>query len=325
MALLDVPPRYMWGWGPGVSGYCGSMTIQTTLLYFGSYASQDRVRGQTGGRSGAHEIVLGRSGCCSAIDIMPQLGLNVTQWPYRTEPQPQHLAFLRWMKAGVALGEPTAFGVYMKTEDNPGFDHIVPLVGFAGDPAHERLVFNDLHANQSMHAPIATFVASRAACRAALPWSERFAYCLPRDVNFGVRVRGNLDAQGALLPARLLMDEWSEPDYSAEDGKGERPSPHPLEAWAAVAAMAVRPDSSTWRVIARRRATQATRRGDRRHRAGAGRALRHPRVQQRLARAPRKFPEQCDRRHRVAPRLCRRCGRHRQASFFRVVRSPRER
>ena len=25
---LDIPPRLMWGWGPGVSGYCGSATIR---------------------------------------------------------------------------------------------------------------------------------------------------------------------------------------------------------------------------------------------------------------------------------------------------------
>ena len=96
--MLDIPPRYMWGWGHGVSGYCGSMTIQSTAIYYGSYISQDRIRGATGGHSGAHEIILGRGGCCAAVDIMPKFRLNVTQWDYETKPRPQHEAFLQWME-----------------------------------------------------------------------------------------------------------------------------------------------------------------------------------------------------------------------------------
>ena len=38
-----------------------------------------------------------------------------------------------------------------------------------------------------------------------------------------MRAHGNADADLRLLPARLVMDEWSEPDYSAEDGKHEAP------------------------------------------------------------------------------------------------------
>jgi hypothetical protein len=181
-ALLDVPPRYMWGWGPGTSGYCGSMTIQSIGIYFGNYVSQDLVRGETGGHDGKHEVLLGRGGCCSAIDIMPKLRLNATQWKYWDEPEPQHAAFLRWMRHAADAGEPVAFGVYMKTESDEDFDHIVPLVGF--DDAG-RLAFNDLHSNVTLHEDLPAFVSSRERCHAALPWSERFAYCLPSRVNYG--------------------------------------------------------------------------------------------------------------------------------------------
>ena len=61
--LLDVPPRFMWGWGHNVSGYCGSMSIQTVGLYYGNYLSQDKVRGMTGGHDGRHEIMLGMRSC----------------------------------------------------------------------------------------------------------------------------------------------------------------------------------------------------------------------------------------------------------------------
>jgi hypothetical protein len=108
----------------------------------------------------------------------------------------------------------------METEVGSRFDHIVPLVGFGGPG---QLVFNDLHSNQSMAVWPSNFTRSRAQCRYPEPWPDRFAYCLPAETNYGVRVHGNADAEGELLPARLVMASWSEPDYSAEDGLRERP------------------------------------------------------------------------------------------------------
>lgn len=29
---LPLPPRYMWGWGPGLSGYCGEMSTQVNPI-----------------------------------------------------------------------------------------------------------------------------------------------------------------------------------------------------------------------------------------------------------------------------------------------------
>ena len=195
---------------------------ETIALYYGSYLSQDRVRGATGGHSGKHEIMLGRGGCCAAVDVFAHFRLNVSQWPYWSAAQPQHVAFVNWMADAIEAGEPTGFGVFMQTEDNPTFDHIVPLVGV--DRERRSLVFNDLHSNVSLHEDLDTFVATRAECRRALPWGKRFAYCLPAKINYGLRVHGNVDPDGVLLRARLRMDDWNEPDYSVEDGKGEAPT-----------------------------------------------------------------------------------------------------
>ena len=171
---LDIPPRYMWGWGPKVSGFCGSATVQTTAIYYGNWLSQDLVRGMTGGHDGLHELMLGRGGCCSTVDIMQKFSLAVEQWPFWTAKKPQSPAFVRWLADAAAAGHPVSFGVYMQTEDNPEFDHIVPLVGF--DDA-QRLLFNDLHANVSMRETLSSFISTRDACRKALPWAKRFAYC----------------------------------------------------------------------------------------------------------------------------------------------------
>lgn len=219
--LLDVPPRRMWGWGPGLSGFCGSASIQTVGIYYGNWLSQNAVRALTGSTDAAHQVMLGSGGCCAAVHILRKLRLNVTQWPYGTAALPQAPAFLRWLAESAIMAQPVIFAVYMKTESNDRFDHIVPFVGF---DEVRRLVFNDLHSNSSLRVSPASFISSRALCRASLPWPERFAYCLPMDTNYGIRVHGNMDENGELLPARLSMDDWSEPDYSLEDQRHEQPS-----------------------------------------------------------------------------------------------------
>ena len=57
------------------------------------------------------------------------------------------------------------------------FQYVQSLMGLrawerAADAAG-RLAFNDLHSNTSLFEDLGAFVASREACRAALPWSKR--------------------------------------------------------------------------------------------------------------------------------------------------------
>ena len=217
--MLQTHPRLMWGWGQGLSGFCGSASLQTVAAFHGNFVSQGKVRGLTGGEDAAHEVVLGESECCSAVSMAKKLKLNVSQWDHKTSPRPQHDAFLAWMRASLSANEPVVFGLYMKTMSGDGFDHIVPLVGMGNN----TISFNDLHSNKTLERQLDTFVASRAECKADLPWEERFAYCLPAEVSYGFRVHGSFDPTGVLLPIRLVINPWYEPDYSIEDGKHEVP------------------------------------------------------------------------------------------------------
>lgn len=239
--LLDIPPRFMWGWGPGVSGYCGSCSLQTAGIYYGNWLTQDRVRGTTGAHDGAHEILLGNSTCCSAVAAALDLKLNVSQWDFGTALEPQHPAFLTWMKDAIDAGEPVVFGVYMQTETASTFDHIVPLVGYEiaqqDEAEKERgqqqggdgmlgamhIYFNDLHSHTTQRKNVSSFVSTRKDCAASLPWDKRFEYCLPSLVDYGYRVHGNLDTKQELVPTRLSVPSWDEPDYSVEDGRHEKP------------------------------------------------------------------------------------------------------
>lgn len=56
--LLDLPPRYMWGWGPGLSGYCGSVSLQTAAIYHGNWLTEDAIRGTSGAHDARHELLI---------------------------------------------------------------------------------------------------------------------------------------------------------------------------------------------------------------------------------------------------------------------------
>jgi hypothetical protein len=229
--LLDLPPRYMWGWEPKVSGYCGSASVQTAAIYHGNWLTEDAIRGTSGGRDGKHELLIAYpkdtdvpgtaiSSACIALK------LNCTMWNYNREHNPQHTAFLNeFVKGHVDAGHPVIMGLYWGVESDSDFDHIVPLVGYESASRVENVTavyFNDLHGNASIRAEVADFVSTRAACNAKARFGPG-SFCLPRKVDYGIAVSGNADAEGALLPVRLAMDAWSEPDYSREDAQQEPP------------------------------------------------------------------------------------------------------
>ena len=92
--LLDLPPRYMWGWGPGVSGYCGSATLQTMGLFFGNFWTEDAIRGTSGGHNAKHELLLDYPTelavpSSSMLHACGALRLNCSMFDHRREPKPQ--------------------------------------------------------------------------------------------------------------------------------------------------------------------------------------------------------------------------------------------
>jgi len=215
--MLDLPPRFMWGWSPPPTavGYCGSMSLQTVGLYYGNWITQDAARGTHGGHGPKNSLLLGglHSSESHALKI---LHFNHTSWDSFHESTPQAEDFLQWSREAIYEKDPVIFGVYMKTLEDPDYDHIVPMVGYDDS----GIYFNDLHADFSFRYEISDFVRSRKKCKGG---SEEFDYCLPDSVDYGIRVHGNMDPTGVLLPIRMSVDSWKEPDYSKEDGHGEIP------------------------------------------------------------------------------------------------------
>jgi hypothetical protein len=225
-ALLDLPPRYMWGWGPGTSGYCGSVSIQTAGLFHGNWVTEDAIRGTSGGHNANHQILIAygkdmNNPATSAAAVCKALAFNCTIWNYDKANSPQSAAFVTWAKAAIDAQHPVIMGLYWVEESDADYDHIVPLVGYEKD----MLLFNDLHSNATQRVKLSNFIKTRKECKGAtLPsQQESFTFCLPKKVDYGLSFDGNADKFGVLLPARMSVSSWTEPDYSKEDGLHQHP------------------------------------------------------------------------------------------------------
>ena len=202
---LPLPPRFMWGWGPGLSGYCGSVSLQTSALFYGNWLTEDYIRGTSGGHTGDHQMYVSYPEDLpipqtALIEACYKVKLNCSMWNYHKAPEPQHEAFLRWAADGIDNNFPVILGLFWSAEATPhsDYDHIVPMVGYAPSSDSvsgvDAVFFNDLHANTTTRTQVKDFVKTRSECNN----TERFgpeSFCLPDFVNYGLQVRGNLQEQ----------------------------------------------------------------------------------------------------------------------------------
>ena len=165
--VLDLPARRMWGWSPPggrapatASGYCGSMSLQTAAIYYGSWLSQDAIRGTSGGHNGKHSLLIGGRGRKAETSACAALKLNCSAWDFDAAPNPQSARFLQWASAAIDAGQPVIMGLYWAEESDPDYDHIVPMVGYSEDAVY----FNDLHSNTTTRAELPGFVSNRKHC-----------------------------------------------------------------------------------------------------------------------------------------------------------------
>ena len=216
--ILDLPARFMWGWGPKVSGFCGSASIQTTALYYGNWISEGLVRASVGNK----EILPG----FNMEKAMSILKMTYESWPWKTKRMPQHMAYWVWCKKALKAGIPVIGTVYEKAQGkDEDYDHIVPFIGYSSD--HETyyadddiIYYNDLYYSHTLKAKMGDFVQTRAQCTSDS--ARNLEWCLQSNVNYGAKVLG-FDGIAETLPARLDVGRVDEPDWSVEDGKGEKP------------------------------------------------------------------------------------------------------
>ena len=85
---LNLPARRQWGAeDPGVSGFCGSASLQTAALKFGNWYSQEMIRRTSGGVGSSNQLLLGDPNCasCAMKHAARALLLDTESWGYDRE------------------------------------------------------------------------------------------------------------------------------------------------------------------------------------------------------------------------------------------------
>lgn len=210
---LDIPPRRQWD---DNEGYCGETCIQSVALYYGGYISQYRARAMVH-TDQQHELVVSEN----EEQVLTNLRLAYETWNYKKERAPQWKNYLAWAKRHLNAGHPVIATVYMKGEDDPDFDHILPFIGFRS--SHDTSDYHDddlmIFCDNYAQNPFGRSFQSLCAAR----WEVRNGsniYYIPRQVDYGVAVTGIVDRNHETAPIQLSVDRWDEPNLV----RGQRPA-----------------------------------------------------------------------------------------------------
>ena len=215
---LDLPARYMWGWQPHKSGFCGSMTVQTINLYYGNWISQGLVRASNGNNElNTFEDI---------EHAMTVLKMEFKSWDYHNMQTPQHEAFWKWVKSHFKNGIPILGTVYDKGHGHyTNFDHIIPYVGYYSENGleyseNDKIYYNDLYYTFTREATLKDFIRTPEDCH-----TEKTTYhdwCMQKDVNYGSAVYGFKGIEETVR-TKLNVGRIDEPDWSNEDKVNEKP------------------------------------------------------------------------------------------------------
>ncbi len=201
--LLNIPARRMWGWTGGVDGYCGETSIQSSLIYYGNYASQEQygqlyrhVSGNYHLTRGTYLVLSGTFCRVRYADGNAELILSVNdakaakalklqyeEWNYQSK-QPQKKAFTTWLKKNLDAGYPVTAGFYLKQQGGDAdFDHIMIIIGYSVDNSGNvnGIYHNDYYLDQVVYAP--DVFATRNECTMKNP-TQPYQYCLPTNVDY---------------------------------------------------------------------------------------------------------------------------------------------
>ena len=204
---LAISARQQWDEN---NGYCGETSVQSFALYFGTYASQYRVRAFINPDQQSQLLI-------GVNEQTPLRALHLTFEQWNSEgPSPQWRSYLAWVKRELQQGAPVIGTLYVKGMHDPDYDHIVPFIGFRSSldtsryHASDTLLFNDNYAAATLARTFTTLAATRRIAN-----SGRFTYSIPSRVDYGCAVTGIVDTLRETVPVRLQVDRSSEPDLIA--------------------------------------------------------------------------------------------------------------
>lgn len=228
---LNVPPRYMWGWGPGVNGYCGETSFQSHGILFGNWISAEEVRASGGGK----ELLIGVNDVSTAEDLLfdyeewggTKSARRVKGIPLKS-PQLNATSYVSWVVKHVDQGHVVVSGWFEKlpsSQADSDYDHIMPTIGYKKDSSSGAilgLIYNDLWGTQPRYADLSTAVTTRSNCLTTTKPTQPYDYCIPSSNVYAIALTGNVDQNSETVPMTLTMPSWKEPDWGKEDGLHEK-------------------------------------------------------------------------------------------------------
>jgi hypothetical protein len=216
--MLNTPPRFMWGWGPGLSGYCGETSFQTNGIFWGSWISSEYVRTADGGS----ELLI----AVNDVTAAKNLKMTYESWNYNAK-NPQAPNFIAWLRGHINNGHLVAIGVFEKLPSgDEDYDHIVPVVGYQYDSstgATNGIYINDLYMSTPRFISASAGVTSRKGCSQSSAPSQPYNYCIPSSVDYGIAFTGIQDTKKETYRMTLQMPSWTEPDWGKEDKVNAKP------------------------------------------------------------------------------------------------------
>lgn len=224
--VLDAPPRKMWGWIDGVSGFCGETCFQAALAMNGAWFSAEWVRYADGDA----ELLVGVNDEKAA----KALNMKYSVWDGNRADANDFLA--DFVKPQIDAGAPVVLGFYeLQKRGDSEYDHIMLITGYDADSTGKivGLVYNDWWSQaQSRHlcrysdaAGTTTnprFIATRSGCQMASdPTKQPYDYCIPKTTQYAIALSG-LTVNGDATTYLRATKTW-EPDWSAEDNLHQKP------------------------------------------------------------------------------------------------------
>ena len=164
-------------------GYCGSVTLQETLLTYGAYVSQGMIRRvvEFNDKDDARDILID-----THTNFQPDLattaqmlGLDTKTWYAKVSNQSGLKKFIRWAKRQInKFDAPVAMGVIFQGSKESTYDHIVTAVKAL---KRKGLYFNDHYNSGRKLALVSSMPSSGSACSSS-------EYCFSRNM-YGVALR----------------------------------------------------------------------------------------------------------------------------------------
>ncbi|GFH56473.1 predicted protein [Chaetoceros tenuissimus] len=165
-------------------GYCGSVTLQETLLTYGAYVSQGIIRRVVAfnDKDDARDILIDTHRPNFQPDLATtaqMLGLDTKTWYAKFVNKSGLKKFIRWAKRQInRFDAPVAMGVIFQGSKETTYDHIVTAMKSL---KKKGLYFNDHYSSGRKLALVSSMPSSGSACSSS-------EYCFSRNM-YGVALR----------------------------------------------------------------------------------------------------------------------------------------